>query len=227
MSAARLHQRGFTLLELVIALVLFALMSSVMYGALGFAGRSRDAGEAHTEAAASMRLSHAFLRAQLEGQHPLRMRKMLEYPLLFTGASDELRYAAQLPARITGGGVWYYRLAVVREGEKSRLVLERRVPDTEASELPEFDKADRSILAEDIGEIRIGYFGRDAGAAPATAPTWRERWDDRNRLPLLVRIDVVPQRGPAWPTLLVASRQAQESGCRQWDASTERCVGMS
>jgi general secretion pathway protein J len=220
-------QRGFTLLELVIALTLFALLSSVMYGALGFAGRSSEAGETKAESASSMRLTHAFLRAQLEGQHPMRMRKMVEFPLLFGGSRDELRYAAPLPARITGGGVWYYRLTVVKEGEKSRLVLERMVPDVDAGNVPEFYRSDRSVLAEDIGELRLSYYGRDQGASNTTQPTWRERWEDPNRLPLMVRIDVVPRHAPPWPTLLVAPRQAPESGCRRWDVATERCVGMS
>jgi general secretion pathway protein J len=225
MSGRRQH--GFTLLELVIALTLLALMSGVLYGALGFAGRSWEGGEAKAEETSSMRLSHTFLRAQLEGQHPLRMRKMPEHPLVFAGSRDELRYAAPLPPRISGGGIWYYRLAVVREGDRSRLVLERQVPDLDAGSLPEFERADRSILAEDIGEVRLSYFGRDSGASNLTTPTWRERWDDRNRLPLMIRIDVVPRRGPAWPTLVVAPRQAPESGCRQWDAASERCMGMS
>jgi general secretion pathway protein J len=226
MTRTRRAQAGFTLLELVIALTLLALMSGVLYGALGFAGRSWEGGEAKAEATSAMRLTHEFLRAQLEGQHPLRMHKMPEFPLVFAGRADEVRFAAPLPARITGGGIWYYRLAHVREGDRERLVLQRVVPDLEAAALPEFDRADRSILAEDIAELRVAYYGRDPGAAASVAPTWRDRWDDRNRLPLLVRIDVAPKRGPAWPTLLVAPRQAPESGCRQWDTAGERCVGM-
>ena len=61
--------------------------------------------------------------------------------------------------------------------------------------------------------LRIGYFGRDAGAADADAPTWRDRWDDKQRLPLLVRIDVKPEKGQAWPTLVVEPRRAPEAGC--------------
>ena len=132
------RQHGFTLLELTIALTLLALMSSVLYGALGFAGRSWEGGEAKVEATASMRLTHGFLRAQLESQHPLRMRKIPEFPLLFTGTREELRFAAALPARVTGGGIWYYRLAVAGDRERSRLVLERSVPDLDASAVPGF-----------------------------------------------------------------------------------------
>ena len=224
---ARRRGQGFTLLELVVALTLLALMSAVLFGALGFAGRSWEGGEAKAEASAGMRLAENFLRSQVESMHPMRMRKMAEFPLLFAGTADELRYAAPLPARISGGGIWYYRLAVRKDGERSRLVLERMVPDADALSLPEFDGADRSILAEDIAELRIGYFGRDPGAAQLAEPTWRDRWDDRNRLPLLLRIDVIPAKGPPWPVLVVAPRQAPESGCRQWDAGAERCVGMS
>jgi len=219
-------QAGFTLLELVIALSLLALMSGVLYGALGFAGRSWEGGEAKAEATAGMRLTHEFLRTQIEGQHPLRMNKLPEFPLVFGGSRDELRFAAPLPARVSGGGIWYYRLAVAREGDRERLVLQRVVPDLDGSVVPEFGQADRSILAEGIAELKVGYFGRDPGAAAAMAPTWRERWDDPQRLPLLVRIDVSPRRGQPWPTLVVAPRQAPESGCRQWDAAGERCVGM-
>ena len=104
-------ERGFTLLELTIALTLLALLSAVLFGSLRLAGRSTDSGEAKVEAAASMRLAQDFLRTNLEAQHPLRMRKIIEWPLLFRGTRDELRYAAELPPRVAGGGIWFYRLA--------------------------------------------------------------------------------------------------------------------
>jgi hypothetical protein len=47
-----------------------------------------------------MRVAHEFLRAQLEGQHAQRMKKMPEWPILFAGERDELRFAAALPARV-------------------------------------------------------------------------------------------------------------------------------
>ena len=222
-----LRAAGFTLLELTIALVLLALMAGVLYGALGFAGTASDKGEAKVDANASMRLTQAFLRAQIETEHPLRLRKVAEFPLLFAGERDELRYAAPLPARVAGGGVWYFRLSVARDDPRSPLVLERVVPDVNAARAPDFPAdADRSVLAQGIAEIRFGYFGRDSVTANADEPTWRDRWDNAQRLPLLVRIDVTPKQGAPWPALIVAPREAPESGCRAYDPTRQICAGV-
>ena len=220
------RMRGFTLVELTIALVLLALLAAVLSGALGFAGTSVDRAEQKVDATSGMRLSQAFLRANLEEQHPLRMRKIVELPLLFTGERDEVRYTAPLPARVAGGGIWFYRLALLRDDARTPLVLERAIPDLNAAQIPDFRDAERSVLAQDIAELKLGYFGRDAGANDANEPTWRDRWDDNQRLPLLIRIDVAPKRGPAWPTLVIAPREAPEAGCRAWDAARLRCAAL-
>ena len=80
------RNRGFTLVELLIALALFALMSAVLFGSLRLAGRSTDAGDEKAQASSGMRLASEFLRTQLSAQHPQRMRKILEFPLLFGGS---------------------------------------------------------------------------------------------------------------------------------------------
>jgi general secretion pathway protein J len=220
------HARGFTLLELTIALVLMALMAAMMFGSLSFAGRSWDGGEAKVAQVNEMRQTGEFLRAQLGSQFPLRARKVAEFPLRFAGERGEMRYAAALPARVAEGGIYYFRLSVVQEGDRSLLVQHRVIPEPGATDEPDFSGADRSVLAAGITELRISYFGRDAGAALTEAPTWRDRWDDRQRLPLLLRIEVVPEKGPAWPQLVVEPRQAPEAGCRAWDQARQRCTGV-
>ena len=65
-----MRHRGFTLVELIVALVLLALMAAVLFGSLGLAGTTLDRGEAKVDATSGMRLAQAFLRANLEAQHP-------------------------------------------------------------------------------------------------------------------------------------------------------------
>ena len=221
----RKRTAGFTLLELTIALVLLALMGAVLYGALGFAGTSWDKGEAKVDATSGMRLAQEFMRAQLEQQHPLRMRKVAEFPLLFFGDRNEIRYAAALPSRVAAGGIWYYRLSV-GDDVRGPLVLERMVPDVNGTRVPDFNDAEKSIIVTGIAEIRFAYYGRDGGSSNADEPSWRDRWDNAQRLPLLVRIDVIPKQGPAWPTLVVAPRNAPEAGCRAFDATRLVCAGV-
>ena len=220
------RQRGFTLLELIIALVLLGLLSGVLFGSVKLAGRSTDSGEAKAESAASMRLAQEFLRTNLEAQHPLRMRKINEWPILFRGTRDELRYASELPARVAGGGIWFYRLALRADDARSPLVLERMIPDLAAEAPPEFANADYSVLAEGIASLKLGYFGRDADVAPSVAPSWHDQWADPQRLPLMIRIDVTPKHGAAWPTLYLTPREAPEAGCRAWDPVRQRCAAV-
>lgn len=202
---------GFTLVELMIALALLAIIAALLSGSLSMAARSWDVGESKVGDVAAMRQAQAFLREQLTAELPLRLKKVVQMPLMFAGERDEIRYAAALPPRVQEGGALFFRLAVVREGERSRLVLERAYPDTGALENPSFTDAERSVLAEGIAELRISYFGRDANATDADTPTWRDRWDDPQRLPLLVKIEVMPQKGQAWPALVVQPRRAPDA----------------
>ena len=215
--------RGFTLVELTVALVLMAVMAAVLFGSLSLAGRSWDAGESKVAEVDEMRQTQSYLREQVASLYPQRLRKAVEVPLLFAGESDELRYAATLPQRVAEGGVYYFRLAVNRVGEKSQLVQERVIPDLAATSEPEFGGAERSVLADGVAELKIGYFGRDPDTSDAVAPSWRDRWDDRQRLPLMLRVDVKPVKGDPWPTLIVEPRRAPEAGCPAWDATRGRC----
>jgi general secretion pathway protein J len=215
---------GFTLLEVLVAMALLALMAGLLAGSLSLTGRSLEGGEQKAEATSSMRLAMEYLRTQIESQHPLRLRKVADTPILFVGERDAIQFAAAVPARVAGAGIWYYRLALGANGDKKPLTLERMVPDVNALDPPDFRDADRSILADDVEELRIGYLGRDAMATEGLAPTWRDRWDDKQRLPTMVRIDIKPRGQAAWPTLYAAPRPGPEAGCRAWDINLQKCM---
>jgi len=218
----RCDERGFTLIEVTIALVLLALMASTLYGSLSLAGTSWDRGEAKAKQTGEMRLTEDFLRRTLTAQHPLRFQKVVEKPLYFLGTADSLSYAAALPGR-AGAGMYYFKIAATPNGGSSQLTLSRVIPDYAAISLPEFGQ-DRSVLADAIAEVRFAYFGRDPGAADVVAPTWREHWDDPQRLPDMIRMDVRPASGPAWPTLVVEPRLDMQVGCQTWNPAARRCT---
>ena len=219
------RSRGFTLVELTIALVLMAAIGALLYGSLSLSARTWDGGEAKMQQVADLRTTQTYLRAQIAAAYPQRMLKIAGFPLLFAGERDEMRYAAALPARVAEGGVYYFRLAVVKSGDRSLLVQERTIPDVNALDMADMPPdAERSTLAEGIAELKIAYFGRPAGSADTVAPSWLDRWDDKQKLPMLVRIEVKPEKGAAWPTLVVEPRRAPEAGCTAWDPNSQTCT---
>lgn len=215
---------GFTLVELMVALFLLALMSSVLYGSLSLSATSWDRGEAKAEQTTDMRQTGEFLRQALTAEHPLRLHKAVDQPLYFAGASDSLAFAGATPGRV-GGGIYYFRLALAPNGNTSRLVLSRTIPDYAALKAPTFDGAEASVLADGISELKFSYFGRDPDASDVVDPSWRDHWDDPQVLPLLIRMDIKTAQGASWPPLVVEPRIAPEAGCRSWDANRRRCVG--
>lgn len=216
------RQGGFTLLELMLAFALLGMVMLLIGGALRMATQSWDAGETHVDRVGQMRIAENFLRQQFSQLHPWRWKKAQGAPLAFKGETERLRYTAPLVARAGQGGISWFQLSLESAGESRQLVLRRLVPDPGLLGFPEFAEAEKTVLAEGISEVKLRYYGREGRTAEAQEPTWRDTWEDPERLPMLIELKVRPEKGLAWPELLVAPMVGSESGCR-WDSFNRRC----
>jgi len=201
----RTAQRGFTLLETLVALTLLALMVGVLSGSIRYAAQSRDAAAARIDSVDNMRIAQDFLRQTLSQAHPKRWLKVVGRPFVFRGERDELALAAPLTARVGVGGLFLLKLSLVDAGPGlgKNLVMARAFPEPDAQEMPDFSGADTTVLAENLSEIEFAYLGRDD---PNSDPTWSDDWKEGARMPEAVRVRIKPTHGPAWPELVVPLR---------------------
>ena len=162
--------RGFTLLELTVALVLLALMAAMMFGSLSSPGRSWDGGEAKAVQVSEMRPDRGVPARAARGRsfRCARARSPSSRCVRRRTQRDPLRRRAARARR--RGGIYFFRLAVVRDGDKSRLVQERVIPDLDAPTSRTSATPTARCWPRASPSCKLAYFGRDQGAADARCP---------------------------------------------------------
>jgi general secretion pathway protein J len=212
--------RGFTLLELMIGLALLGLIMTLIFAGLQLCIRGWDEAEAASERANRMRLVQALLQRELAAVFPYRWKNTVDMNLAFVGAGDSLKFASSTPPRAGPGGLNLVELLVARSAQGVRLVMRRQIPAREQRDFDSLEKEESVVLLEGLEAAAFEFFGADA---PAGKPSWRDKWEDPQRLPRLVRVSLRAKGYPAWPDVVVALQVSETAGCGGWDAVNERC----
>jgi general secretion pathway protein J len=195
---------GFTLVEVLMAATLLAVMMTLLLGSLRIGARSWEGGERRVAAMSRMLASQNFLRAQLSATLGLREMARADAPpgesLVFQGDEQRLRYVGTLPPQVRGG-LYVFELHVAERGDARDLKLAMR-PMTGGAAGGDAEAIDDVTLVENLDTLRIAYFPPAMRGALAE---WRHEWRD-SALPALIRLEITPAGEAAWPPLIIALR---------------------
>lgn len=191
-----LRRRGFTVLELLVALTIMAMIAAALASTTSLGSRVWQRASAYPEADA-----HIVLRSRL--RHWLETAKpparVIGRRQEFVGTPDRIAFltSARVPGGATGSEA-RITLALAEGGAAlARLTLTIDWLDAEGAVLV----TDTRVLVEQVEEATIRYFRQ----APDSGGVWQDRWQEPDRLPDLVSIEVKSQ-GVAWPPLVVAPK---------------------
>lgn len=189
---------GFTLLEVLAALALLALLMAGVYAGIHTAIRSVRSGTAQIERLDQIRSAQQFLRRELAQALAQTIGRGDDGErLVFEGAERELRYVAPLPGYLGKLGPQLQTLRLVDDGAggwRLELSLALLPPDGQ----PPQSLGDPQVLLEHVRSGRFSYRGVDA---QGRAMPWRADWPDGRLLPRLVRIELQLQGNMGWPVL--------------------------
>lgn len=211
-------QKGFTLLELLIGMVLLGLILTLLFGGLRLGARSWDSGDKRADDSAQLRAIQGFMRRELNQVFPLSWKNEVDTRLAFAGTPDALKFVAPLPVQVSEGGLYLLGLELEKGEEGQRLIMKRALTNPAAKDFSGLEQGEKTVLAEHVEKMAIAYFG---SATAESEPGWQEKWDDPQRLPMLVRIQVKLSDGRDWPDLVVPLMV--EKGC-VWDPFHKRCI---
>ena len=208
-SAARpAAENGFTLLEVLIALILFSFLLIMLYSSLYSAGRNWRVSDLRARENDDKRFALSFIRKRIEQLAPvIQVDTNGNHRVMFLGDDSSLQFVSSLPAQGVGGGIFFMKLQL----RQDELILSYLPLTRDKTMFGEdiFIGAEEISLVRNIGAIDLDYFGQ--GGADSE-PAWRDDWYIRERLPELIRLRIVAGSHNPWPELLIAVRPRADPG---------------
>ncbi|AMB86062.1 general secretion pathway protein GspJ [Pseudomonas agarici] len=192
--------RGFTLLEVLIALSLLGLLMVLIASALSASSRTQVFGERYSSRLEEIRSAQNFLRNTVQQAHPIVfLRDTKNNDWMFEGEREQMRFVAPLPPRLAGG----MPLQVFSVIENRRSSKDLQVAFFQIDERALHPWGEPQILLHGLDKWRLSYRGLDE---QSQATGWLPRWPWPTRLPQALRIELQVSGAIAWPPLVVLIR---------------------
>jgi general secretion pathway protein J len=195
-------QGGFTLLEVLMAVTLLALLLAGAYSGIHTSVKAMHSGERVIERVDRVRTVQEFLRHQLSRILPLPYDMSPNGNFVFEGDRNFMRYVAPMPGYLGHGGPYVQTLALTPGRDGLRLVFSGAMLNGYDAQQEKTAEREPVVL---LDHIRDGAFSYRMLDDQGQLAPWSTRWDDPTVTPLMVQIELVMQNGDriGWPTLAV------------------------
>jgi general secretion pathway protein J len=188
------RDKGFTLLEVLIALALFSLMLSLILGTLWLTSRTFEAGEIQAEKIGGRLALERFLRSVL-GQARVWQGSAKASPFGMVGTASELSFAAFLPHLAGKGG--FKRITLYLAPKRpAGYDLRVRIAEADGTIAEGEEEARDQVLLEDVEALKFSYWEGSPGQGK-----WVESWEG-TVLPKAVGVEII-RAGETWPPYLI------------------------
>jgi len=183
--------RGFTLLEVMLAIVLLALLLAGVWGAIRTSVHAMHSGEAAIDRTNRLRVAQEFMRHQISRILPLSFGQdeSTNTNFVFEGDAESMRFVAPMPGYLSKGGPYVQTLRFTgsRGGGKALLFTD--------SMLNGFDLAEQKSTGQEpavlLDQIEDGRFEYRTLDDQGELTDWSDQWEDPSVTPVMVRVHVV------------------------------------
>ena len=202
--AARHCEAGFTLLEIMVAMVVLTMIVTTAFGALRLGERSWEAGLARASETETLRTVTGLLQRQFNQILPLTWTEDSQTYLAFSGTREQVRFIAPAPQHQGATGLFEFTLVVEPQASGARLVLYYRLHDPDSTGFqPDGSDRQRVLLVDGLKTATFAYYGSPVAEDP---PQWHSQWRvDAETFPQLVHARLVAKAEQRqWPELYLA-----------------------
>lgn len=192
---------GFTLIEVLLAISLVALIMAMAYGGFRASVRATSSGEAIIEENNRLRVVQQFMRRQLMRAQSLVIEEDEEgYQMRFQGERERVRFVAPMPGYLSFGGSYVQEFSLERGADGLELVYYYAMLN--GYEPGDLEHTDGIVLLDNLADGRFVFLQRDEENDEDVF--WTDFWEEEDRMPLAVaaEIDLDRDRNAVWPDLV-------------------------
>ncbi|MBF8253557.1 MAG: gspJ2 [Deltaproteobacteria bacterium] len=199
---------GFTLIEVVLALTIFALMGAILYGALALGQKAVERTQVSFEKNQQLRAFADLMGSYVRSSHPYRATPQ-DPAIYYQGEEQQLSFVSASSLALGGRGMALVRVSW-QEGERGdgALTLSEELPVRLGEEGGGGGQRNSVVLREGIKQLRFTYLDPQSDGEQ-----WEERWvaEERKVLPRAVRLSYRTDAGKEvrWTFPIMVSLLAQ------------------
>jgi general secretion pathway protein J len=179
--------QGFTLIEVMLAITLLALLLAGTFGAIRTTVRGMHSGEDAVDRTSRVRVAQEFLRRQISRILPLAYGEdTTSARLVFEGDGNSMRFVAAMPGYLSKGGPYVQTLELKGGGSAGRqLVFGNEMLNGFDLEEGRPQENEPVVLLDGIRDGKFEYRTLDEDGELAD---WSDEWEDPATTPIMVRI---------------------------------------
>jgi prepilin-type N-terminal cleavage/methylation domain-containing protein len=183
---------GFTLIEVVLALTIFALMGTILYGAFSLGHSAVEKSEGSFTRSQKLRSVSDLLASYVRSAYPYRESEQ-DQSVYFSGEIERLSFVSAYSHGMGGRGMAKISIAKDEAGDGGAILkLEESVPVRLSDEDGGAGQTHGLTIQENIRDFRLAYLD-----SQADVEQWEDRWDakERRTLPRAVRFSFIDENG--------------------------------
>jgi prepilin-type N-terminal cleavage/methylation domain-containing protein len=183
---------GFTLIEVVLALTIFALMGGILYGAFSLSHSAVEKSQVNSTRNQKQRSLADLLGSYVRSTFPYRESPQ-EQTVFFEGDAESLTFVSAYSQGMGGRGMAKIQITQDEDDNgRATVKLAETAPVRLSNDSGDGGQTYSIVLQDNVKEFRFAYLDPQA-----EEETWEDRWDgkDRHTLPRAIRFTYQDERG--------------------------------
>jgi general secretion pathway protein J len=197
--------KGFTLIEVLIAMTLLSIMMVLLFTSLKICADSWEKGESKITDVNEIAVVYNFFQRDLSGAKPLwnDLPAEEEKTFSFQGGTQSLQFVSAFPASAGRSGLQLFSLNL-QEEDNEQFINVTIVPFVPMAEGAKWHKEEVTLIKR-VSDFRLAYFGseEDMSEDGASEGGWQDEWLNKKVLPRLVKINIKLDNGGYWPEMII------------------------